>query len=225
MPDIRYTIFPSTTYLHTPDVGIFSLAAAFPTKEYATIGDASQYYDLIPPSPDDTLVISCSPADFVRRVSVTAGGVVWFNAFMNVDYAITNANEICRDGVKAMLGQAVTRTVPTTMFVLLLCPVILTQTDGQPKMFRNLEGFDLVTNNRPDVWDTLSDPVPLTPENTINMMVWAGQHIDQLRDRVLSVIVGRILLLVSVNQMYGLTGIEGQTKSLLNVSLRRDPRN
>ena len=36
---------------------------------------------------------------------------------------------------KHMLGQAVTRTVPTVMLILVQCPVFLTQTDGQPKMF------------------------------------------------------------------------------------------
>ncbi len=47
------------------------------------------------------------------------------------------------------------------------------------------------------------------------MMVWAGQHIDQLRNRVFSVIMGRMLLLVSVNQSFGLTGIAGQIQIFL----------
>ena len=160
----------------------------------------------------------------MRTVTAT-GAVTWFNAFMNmnVEYSITNRNDICGNGLKAMLGQAVTRTVPTVMFILVLCPVILNQTDGQPKMFADLYGEDLQTNNRPDVdWGSASDPTPMTPANTINMMTWVGQHIDQLRDRVLSVIMGRILLLVSVNQLFDLTGIEGKIQTSLyhfNLSL------
>ena len=71
-------------------------------------------------------------------------------------------------------------------------------------------------------WGSAFDPTPITPANTINMMSWVGQHIDQLRDRVLSVVMGRIMLLVSVNQPFGLTGIEGKIQVSLyhcNLSL------
>ena len=116
---------------------------------YAEMDDvpSSIYRDLIPPNPDDTLIISFDPADFLR--TITAAGVRWFNAFMNVEYSITNRNNVCGNGVKAMLGQAATRNSPTAMFILVLCPVILTQTDGQPKMFADLFGEDLQTNDRP----------------------------------------------------------------------------
>lgn len=181
---------------------------------YATLGQAMGETDLIPPSPDDTLIISCSPGDF-NRFEDEDGIVTWFNPFVGVHYDITNANEICAPRVKTMFGQAIGQAIPTTMFILILCPIILNQTDGRrPKMFADLEGDNLMTNNRPNVdWGSLSNPTPITPENTINMMVWAGQHIDQLRDRVLSVIVGRMLLYVSVNKLTGLTGIESKIPS------------
>lgn len=67
-------------------------------------------------SPDDTLLFRCDPEDFVR--SVVAGHVTQNNPTMDVQYSITNVNEICGHGVKAMLGQAVGGAVITTMFIL-----------------------------------------------------------------------------------------------------------
>ena len=116
--------------------------------ENLSIADASPYASLIPPSPDDTLVSSCDP-DFVR--TVVAGHFIWNNPTMDVQYSMTNANETCGHGVKAMLGQAVGGAATMTMFILISCPLIQSQTEGKPKMFRDLEGRNLVTNDRPDV--------------------------------------------------------------------------
>ena len=201
--------FCPNNHLPLTELGIFTLAAEFSLKQYNTIAEATEVEGLSS-NPSDVLVISCGPGDFQRDVDDN-GIVTWFNTRTFLHFRIPNADVMCAPGVKAMFGQA---TGPAfgqpdgpTIYVLVLCPVILTQTDGRPKMFLDMNGGNLASNTRPDV-DWLE-----ATEDTINSFTWVGQHIDQLRDRVLSVIVGRMLLFVSVNQWSAMTGIESNIPS------------
>lgn len=60
-------------------------------------------------------------------------------------------------------------------------------------MFVDLTGFELSNNTRP----TVHYKPPLTDEMTLDTLVWTGMSIDQLRERVLSVYIGRAILLVT----------------------------
>ena len=70
-------------------------------------------------------------------------------------------------------------------------------------MYRDLGGGQL-TDTRPDTVVSQGHPfdpnTPLTPEMTMNLQFWAGMHIDQLRERTLSVILGRYVLLIQAQK-------------------------
>ena len=99
-------------------------------------------------------------------------------------------DDICGLGVKTRLAEY--RGVPTH-FIMIICPPVLEQIDGQPKMFADLLGTDLSDNTRPTI---LYDP-PLTDQMTLYMLAWEGMSIDQLRAKVLSVYIGRTILIVT----------------------------
>ena len=87
--------------------------------------------------------------------------------------------------------------------MIILCPPALTQTPGLPKMYADLAGGQL-TDTRPDTEDTPGHPLdpdtPLTPEMTLNLQFWSGMHIDQLRERTLSVLLGRYILFIAAQK-------------------------
>ncbi len=98
-------------------------------------------------------------------------------------------DDICGPGIKTRLARS--RADPPN-FVMILCPPVLVQIDGQPMMFADLKGHDLSHNTWPR-WDF----PPVTDESTLYMLGWLGMSIDQIREKVLSVYIGRIILLVT----------------------------
>ena len=62
-------------------------------------------------------------------------------------------------------------------------------------MFANLAGTNLENNDRPTV--IYDSELEVTDEMTLNMLAWTGMNIDQLRQRVQSVYIGRTFLLVT----------------------------
>ena len=140
---------------------------------------------------DSTLLFTCNPDSFVK---LTRG---WWDSetrqYYNVPGAVDDG-DICGPGVKTRLADY--RGEPRH-YIMIICPPVLEQIDGEPKMFADLDGTDLSHNTRPSV---LYDP-PLTEDMTLNMLAWEGTSIDQLRERVLSVYIGRTILLVT-NAIY-----------------------
>ena len=94
-------------------------------------------------------------------------------------------DDICGPGIKTRLARS--RADPPN-FVMILCLPVLAQIDGQPKMFADIRGNDLSHNT----W-----PTPMTDDSTLYMLAWYGMSIDQLRERVLSVYIGRTILLIT----------------------------
>ena len=81
--------------------------------------------------------------------------------------------------------------------IIILCAEVLTQTDGEPKIFRTLNGDELTDNDRETETvfpsDYNNDP---SEDVTQNAFSWPGMGIDQLRQRVLSVYIGRNIIAI-----------------------------
>ena len=165
------------------------MASQFDTVLYPNIGQAwgnAHLSDSVLPL-DSTLLFTCNPVSFTR---LTGG---WWDTetiqYYNVPGAV-NDDDICGPDIKTRL--AVHRGQPWH-FIMILCPPVLGQVEGQPKMFVDLSETDLSHNTRPSEYF----PPPLTSGMTLNMLLWEGMSIDQLRTRVLSVYIGRTILLVT----------------------------
>lgn len=100
---------------------------------------------------------------------------------------ITTDAVICPPGVNTRLAKHPASTSPQASrpayLIAILCPQILTQTPGRPKMWATLDGLEL-TNTRPTA-------------GTQDSLLWIGMHIDVLRQRVLSVWIGRMVILIT----------------------------
>ena len=183
------------------------MTSRFDTTIYANLADAWGDAELSDPTLplDSTLCFTCDPDSFTRLT----GGWWYFETvqYYNVPGAVDD-EDICGPGIKTRLAEY--RGDPWH-FIMIICPAVLEQTDGQPKMFADLEGTDLSHNTRPT---EIHDP-PLTEEMTLNMFGWEGMTIDQLRAKILSVYIGRTILIVT-NAMYAdHSYISGMTESFL----------
>lgn len=178
------------------------MTSRFDTVLYPNIAEAwgnANISDPILPL-DSTLLFTCNPTSFTK---MSEG---WWDTetmqYYNVPGAV-NDGDICGSGMKTRLAEH--RGQPWH-FIMILCPAVLGQIDGQPKMFADLYGTDLSHNTRP----TEYSDTDLTNEMTLNMLYWEGMSIDQLRERVLSVYIGRTILLVT-NAIYAESnGISGK---------------
>ena len=144
-----------------------------------------------------TITFSCAPTTFRQVPNPTnPRQELWFDSDTGAYYNVASTywpddnNVICPPGQKTRLAYAQPRVI------IILCAEVLRQTDGEPKMFRDLNGGDLTSNNRATETifpqDYSNDP----PEDvTQNAFSWPGMQIDQLRQRVLSVYIGRNLIL------------------------------
>ena len=164
----------------------------FDTQMYSTFADAQGATPrLIAGSPvysdvthlDTLTILNCDPTVFVK-VERSYTEFLWLDTSTNNFYIITSEPEICPPGLKTRL--AAHRGEPFH-FIIILCPEVLTQTPGQFKMFATLRGGEL-TDTRP-----YADP-------SLDMCTWDGMHIDQLRERTLSVYLGRMIIYIQAQK-------------------------
>lgn len=132
---------------------------------------------------DSTVRFECDPTTFSKVDSMNDASPFWVG-LDGVVLQITTDPVLCPTGLKTRIAEHPATTNPTTpaYFVVILCPEILTQTPGRPKMWATLFGEEL-TDTRP-------------ANDTQDHLLWLGMPIDSLRQNVLSVWIGRIVLLV-----------------------------
>lgn len=159
-------------------------------------------------SPDDdispvtyNLIFSCDPRTFTETSDNK-----WWDSDTQQLYII-GTDTICDYHTKTRLAM---RPQPFG-FVVILCPAVLSQRDGEPKMWADLAGREL-SNTRPTVQPV--DPKNLKETESLDLGIWAGMNIDQLRERVLSVYMGRIVLFLTGQKYY--KQIIGRRMSLFN---------
>lgn len=130
-----------------------------------------------------TVRFECDPTAFFKVDSMNDASPFWVG-LDGVVLQITTDPVLCPTGVKTRIAKHPATTNPTTpaYFVVILCPEILTQTPGRPKMWATLIG------------EELTDTRPAT--DTQDNLLWLGMPIDLLRQNVLSVWIGRIVMLV-----------------------------
>ncbi len=132
---------------------------------------------------DNLTILNCDPTVFVK-VEHSNTEFLWLDTSTNNLYIIISESEICPPGLKTRL--AAHRGEPFH-FIIILCPEVLTQTPGKFKMFASIRGDEL-TNTRP-----YADP-------SLDMSTWVGMHIDQLRERTLSVYLGRMIIYIQAQK-------------------------
>lgn len=134
---------------------------------------------------DSSALFSCDPTAFAR-IHPNETDSLWTTPDSPDElYDVTTDNEICPPGMNLRLAS---NTGRLPHFIVVLCPEILTQKEGRFKMFATLDGQEL-SHTRPDSGSTL------------DMLAWEGMHVDQLRERVLSVQIGRVILMI-IGQKY-----------------------
>ena len=137
---------------------------------------------------DATSVFWCDVTQFVKIDPMNDASPFWVWTGVGRDgesLPITMGPAICPPGVNTRLVEHPATLTPLrpAYFIMILCPQILTQTPDRPKMWATLRGQEL-TNTRPDAG--IQDAV-----------LWLGMHIDALRQRVLSVWIGRMMILIT----------------------------
>lgn len=139
-----------------------------------------------------SIYFSCDPTTF-NKVGVNQ----WFDSVTQHLYISTAEDVLCGPGVKVMMAASVrlqNPNGPPGYVVIILCPSVLTQTAGEPKMYADLAGTEL-SNTRPNFPGVRGQS--LTQEDTLDLLAWDGMAIDQLRERVLSVYMMRVILYVA----------------------------
>lgn len=147
-----------------------------------------------------TTTFTCAPSTFATVVDPqNPGKELWYDSDTRLYFEIApnyrfsndDQNEVCPPGQKTRLGY----NDLNKLAIIILCAEVLTQTDGEPKMFLSMNGLDLSHNDRqtetvfPSHYN--NDP----PEDvTQNAFSWPGMGIDQLRQRILSVYIGRNII-------------------------------
>lgn len=146
------------------------------------------------PAVEDTLEYSCNPRRF-RKVD----GDEWQDRTTGEIYIIQSADQICPGDGSVKLRLALHLAEPQH-FIAILCPSILGQSDGQPKMYATLEGVEL-SNTRPN-----GDP-------PLDVLSYVGMSIDDLRARVLSVYLGRVILMMVAAKWPSIAGSKTATST------------
>lgn len=114
--------------------------------------------------------------------------------------------EICPPGAKIAAAEVLARP---QHFTVVLCPELLTQAPGKHKMFATLSGVEL-TNTRHGT-DVNGDTVPE------DRFAWIDMSIDDLRQEVLSVYLGLIIMYIQgVKFEKKIIDDEGNTVGSLN---------
>ena len=171
-------------------LGFYDELSSFDTKEY---DNHAMFFDddgAASVMEDSDLVISCSPRDF-RREGTLNGNAKWFNEFSSTHFAFPASDYLCGDGVASMFGR-VQLSTSLRMNILLLCPVNFGARKGLPQLRRDLR-----------LWKLLHSQYQNQGDKSLDQGSWFGMHIDQLRDRVLSVIISRAMILLTLEKMAG----------------------
>lgn len=135
------------------------------------------------------LLFSCNPSTFTKTSDNK-----WWDSETQQLYTIV-ADVICDYDTKTLLAL---RPQPFG-FLVILCPAVLTQRVGEPKMWADLAGNEL-SNTRPSA--ELHGSSTVTEAESLDLLSWAGMTIDQLRERVLSVYMGRVILFLTGQRNY-----------------------
>lgn len=190
MLDPNYDVGPETISLTETFQNQLNLVNRFDETEHRNLQealDADLDWDESLPANlqriDSTVRFECDPTTFSKVDSMNDASPFWVG-LDGVVLQITTDPVLCPTGLKTRIAEHPATTNPTTpaYFVVILCPEILTQTPGRPKMWATLFGEEL-TDTRP-------------ANDTQDHLLWLGMPIDSLRQNVLSVWIGRIVLLV-----------------------------
>lgn len=193
MPRVALSLELNHTLTCRVKLETFPFFNDFDQRVYSTLADAQLAQPrLIAGSPvasdvaglDTLTIVICDPYVFVK-IGRSYTDFLWMDSTTNRYYIITDEPEICPPGLKTRL--AIHRGEPFH-FIIILCPEVLTQTDGQYKMFATLSGDEL-TNTR-----------PFEEGNALDMHTWVGMRIDQLRERTLSVYLGRMVMYIQAQK-------------------------
>lgn len=97
--------------------------------------------------------------------------------------------EICPPGTKLALGEVLYRDPANPFYyIVVLCPELLTQTPGKPKMFATTMAGEL-THTRNNV-NVNGEP------DDLDYFAYDGMSIDGLRQKVLSVYLGLVIMYI-----------------------------
>lgn len=137
---------------------------------------------------DSTTVFWCDVTGFVEAdpMNDTSPFWAWVGPGGESEYLqITTEPELCPPGVNTRLAKHPATVNPPrpAYLIIILCPQVLTQTPDRPKMWATLDGAQL-TNTRQSA-------------GIEDSLLWLGMHIDALRQRVLSVWVARMVILIT----------------------------
>ena len=175
---------------------------------------ASPYYGLIPPRSDDTL------GHQLPSGGLCEGWQLWSCYIKQTMHG--RALHIRRNGRKPKMYRwrrnhalpQVSKANSTTMLILVLCPVVLTQKNRQLRVSRDSESIVISTIDRLDILiESPSDPTLITPQHVLGWPAYRPnmKHPAQYHN-------GSILVLTYVSKLTGLSGIKGRLKCLYNIS-------
>ena len=166
----------------------------------APLGDIGLLNNVLIEFDEVTTTFTCAPSTFSIVVDAS-GKELWYDTDTRLFFDIVPDNNVwahdhivvCPPGRKTRLGfNSVNK-----LAIIILCAEVLTQTDGQPKMFVGINGVELSHNDRPTQTTFPNDYQNKPPENvTQNAFSWPGMSIDQLRQRLLSAYIGRNIITI-----------------------------
>lgn len=181
---------------------IFGCVESFDLNQFRALADAMKLiHNTNPCRPlsgseylDKTTAFICNVTGFVKVGPIMGMRTsIWLDEATGEQFTITNEPELCPPGIASRLvyhHSSPLGSVSPPPYEVIVCPMLLTPTQGKPEMFATIDRQDL-TNKR------LNDGIDL------NTVAYIGMGIDDLRDRVLSVWLGRMVIII-VAQKYGL---------------------
>ena len=143
----------------------------------------------------------CDPSIFER---VDDYSTLWRDTTTGYLYLGPLTSEICPPGVKVVSAEHLARPMH---FTVILCPEVLTQTPGQHKMFAGVDGLELShTRNSEDANGN---------EDALDLFAWLDMSIDELRQHVLSVWMGRVIMYIQGRKFEKIVDNQGRTEGYL----------
>ena len=161
---------------------------------------------IIAPGPSDNKALDSSTTYVCDASIFQWEDGLWRDTTTGLLYRGLSGPEMCPPGVKLRLGEVLSRP---QFYIVVLCPELLTQTPGKPKMFATLKAMELThTRNNVDVNGVQDD---------LDIFAWDGMSIDDLRQKVLSVYLGLVIMYVqAVKFEKKIIDDDGNTEGYLN---------
>ena len=133
---------------------------------------------------DSSTVFVCDPSVFEK---VDDSSTLWRDTTTGYFYTgLASSSVICPPGVKTASAEHLARPMH---FTIVLCPEVLTQTPAKHRMFTGVESLELPhTRDSADADGNNEDP--------IDEFAWIDMSIDELRQNVLSVWMGRVIMYI-----------------------------